>query len=178
MKQHTCQVVSKEKLVAYTDGDVSSGETEHIAKHIATCPECKALSEALGRSLQVTQAIWQTGKAGWPKTHSFGELRANRRSFRKVIAVAANILLLFGVGILWQLLTKSGEPTAADIEIMANRAAVAAQMLAVADLFASQPAGQEYAVKRYNYIIDSYPGMEESAQARKRLTRLIERRFE
>jgi len=178
VKEQTCQVVSKERLVAYADGDVSPGEAEHIAKHIATCPECHALSEALNRSLQITQVIWQTGEARWPETQSFDEFRAKRRSFRKVIAVAASILLLFGVGLLWQLLTQSSEPTAADIEIIANRTAVAAQMLAVANLLGSQPAGQEYAVKRYNYIIDSFPGMEESAQAKKRLTKLTERRVE
>jgi hypothetical protein len=183
VKEHVCQVVSKEQLIAYVDGELSPGEAEKITEHIATCPECQAEAEALERSLQVTQAIWQTGRAQWPKTGSFDRIKANRWLFKKVAAIAAGILLLLGVGLTWRQLTKptppiSEELTAAEIEIKANRAAVAAQMLAVADLFASHPGGEDYAVKRYNYIIESFPGGQESAQASLRLQTLTERRVE
>jgi predicted anti-sigma-YlaC factor YlaD len=185
VKEQICQVVSKERLVAYADGDLLPGEAEKVAEHIATCPDCQAVAEALERSLQVTQAIWKTGQVLWPETCPFDRTRSNRWSARKAAAIAASVLLLAGVGLTWQLLTERGEPrrvideelTAAEIEIRASRAALAAQMLAVADLFASQPGGKEYAVKRYNYLIDSFPGREESAQARLRLKTLIERRI-
>lgn len=186
MKEQICKIVSKEQLVAYADGDLPPSETERIAEHIATCPNCQIVAEALERSLQVTQAIWQTGQAQWPETSSFARIRSNGWSFRKVAAVAAGILLLFGVGLTWRLLADRGEserviskePTVAEIEIRVNQAALAAQMLAVADLFASQPDGKEYAVKRYNYLIDSFPTRQESVQARLRLKTLIERRVE
>lgn len=187
MKKHNCQVVSKDELVAYADGELSANRSERIAEHIANCPNCRSMAEALQRSLQVTQVIWKTSEARWPETHSFDRIRTNRRSFNKVAAVAACILLLlFGVGLTWRLLTEGGgstrvigkEPTAAEIEIRTNRAAVAAQMLAVADLFASQPGGEEYAMKRYNYIINSFPERKESAQAKLRLKTFIERRVE
>jgi hypothetical protein len=64
-----------------------------------------------------------------------------------------------------------------DIEIEVQRAGVAAQMLAVADMLAAQPGGQEYAEKRYNYVINSFAGMDESEQAKLRLQNLLERRI-
>jgi len=186
VKEHVCQIVCKEELVTYADGDLSPSEAERIAEHIATCPNCQAVTEALERSLQVTQAIWQTGEAQWPETQSFDRIMPSRQPLRKLAAIAASLLLLVGVGLTWRLLTERGEPTrvigteptAAEIEIRVNHAALAAQMLAVADLFASQPGGKEYAVKRYNYLIDSFPTREESTQARLRLKTLIERRVE
>jgi hypothetical protein len=68
------------------------------------------------------------------------------------------------------------EPTAAQIEVAANRAALAAQMLAVADLLSSQPGGEQYAVKRYNDTITSFPETQQSAEARLHLQKLLERR--
>ncbi len=186
MKEHICQVVSKEKLIAYADGKLSSSEAEQIAEHIATCPNCQAVTEALERSLQITHAIWQTGQAEWPEKCSFTIISIVRRPFRRVVVFAASALLLVGVGLTWLLLTDYGEPeriigkqpTAAELEIKVNHAALAAQMLAVGDLFASQPGGKEYAVKRYKYLIDSFPTREESVQARLRLKTLVERRVE
>ena len=63
-----------------------------------------------------------------------------------------------------------------EIEIEVRRAGVAAQMLAVADMLASQPGGREYAEKRYTYVINSFPGRDESKQAKLRLQNLLERR--
>ena len=134
--------------------------------------------------MQATQAIWQTGEAQWPKTGSFDRIKANKWLFKKVATVAAGILLLFGVGLIWRLLTESSEPrrmigkepTAAEIEVAANRAAFAAQMLAVADLLSSQPGGEQYAVKRYNDVISSFPETEQRIEAELHLQRLIERR--
>jgi anti-sigma factor RsiW len=184
VKEHNCQVVSKEELVAYGDGELSPSQAEQIAAHIAGCENCRAVADALERSLHVTQVIWQTGEAQWPKTCRLDKLKSSRRLLKPATVVAASILLIVGIGVSWRLLSGSsertravgGEPTAAEIEAAANRAALAAQMLAVADLLSSQPGGEEYAMKRYADVIDSFPGKEESAQARLRLNELIERR--
>jgi hypothetical protein len=181
VKEEICQVLSKEKLVAYADGELSLSEAEQIAGHVADCQRCRTMLDALERSLQVTQVIWQTGEAQWPKTLSPNTLKSSRWPYMKVTAVAAGILLASGIGLTWRLLSEPSErqgvePTAAEIEVAANRAALAAQMLAVADLLSSQPGAEQYAVKRYNDAITSFPETQQSAEARLHLQRLLERR--
>jgi hypothetical protein len=188
VKEHICQDISYETLVAYADGELSPAEAEQITKHLIRCESCKVMLSALQRSLQVTQVIWQSDEARWPKKHSFKKPFLSRRLLRRLATVAASILLLFGVGVMRRLLYRPSEEIfpirpepmvveTDDIEIEVQRAGVAAQMLAVADMLAAQPGGQEYAEKRYNYVINSFAGMDESEQAKLRLQNLLERRI-
>jgi hypothetical protein len=188
VKEHFCQDISYETLVACADGELPLDEAEQITKHIARCEKCQAMVNALQRSLQVTQVIWQSDESKWPKKHSFKKPILSRWLVRRVAAVAASILLVFGVGVMRRLIYKPGkqirpirpEPMAAEIdeiEIQVQRAAVAAQMLAVADMLAAQPGSEEYAAKRYKYIISSFAGSNESYQAKSRLQNLLERRI-
>jgi predicted anti-sigma-YlaC factor YlaD len=187
VKENICQDISYETLVAYADRELQPSEAEQISKHLAHCETCRMMLSALQRSLQVTQVIWQTDEAKWPKKHSFKKPKLSRWLVRRVAAVAASILLVIGVGVMrWVLYRPSEEfhpigpesiPAKIDeIEIEVQRSAAAAQMLAVADMLAEQPGGQEYAEKRYNYVINSYPGRDESKQAKLRLQNLLERR--
>ncbi|MEJ2702653.1 MAG: zf-HC2 domain-containing protein [Sedimentisphaerales bacterium] len=184
MKEQICRVVSEEELVAYVEGDVPPSRAERIAAHVAICQNCRTMLDALERSLHVTQAVWQTGEAQWPKTLPLEKSKSSGKWFRPVTAVAASVLLILGVGVTWRLLSEPSksphltdeEPSAAEIDVAANRAAMAAEMLAVADLLSSQPGGQQYAVKRYNDVIASFPGTDQSAEARRHLQSLLERR--
>ena len=187
MKEHICRDISKETLVAYADGELPPAEVEQIINHIARCENCQTMLSALQRSLQVTQAIWQSDEARWPKKHSFKKPILNRWLVRRLATVAASILLVIGVGVMRRVLYRPSEqvrpikpePTAAEIdeiEIEVQRAAVAAQLLAVADMLAEQPGGREYAEKRYTYVINSFPEINESEQAKLRLQNLLERR--
>jgi len=148
VNEHICQDISKETLVAYADGELPPAEAEQITKHIARGESCKTMMSALQRSLQVTQAIWQSDEARWPKKHSFKKPILNRWLVRRLAAVAASILLIFGVGVMRRVLYRPTEhirpikpesiATRMDeIEIEVQRAAVAAQMLAVADMLAA-----------------------------------------
>ena len=186
MKENICQDISYETLVAYADGELPPAEAEQVTKHIARCENCKTMLSALQRSLQVTQAIWQIDEARWPKKRSFKKPILSRRLFRRLATVAASILLVFGVGVMRRVLYRPSEemfPTRPEpiiakideIEIQVQRAGVAAQMLAVADMLAAQPGGQEYAEKRYAYVINSFPQRDESKQAKLRLQNLLER---
>lgn len=186
MKEHICKDISYETLVAYADGELPPDQAKQITKHIAHCESCQTMLSALQRSLQVTQVIWQSDEAAWPKKRSFKKPILSRRLIRRLATVAASILLVFGIGVMRRLLYKPSEqitpirpePMATEIdeiEIEAQRAAVAAQMLAVADMLAAQPGGREYAEKRYNYVINSFPGKDESKQAKLRLKNLLER---
>ena len=186
MNEHICRDISYETLVTYVDGELSPAEAEQIIKHIACCESCQTMLTALQRSLQVTQAIWHTDEARWPKKHSYKKPILSRRLIRRLATVAASILLVIGVGVMRRLLYRPSEqirpvkpePTIAEIseiEIEVQRAAVAAQMLAVADMLADQPGGQKYAEQRYTYVINSFPGRDESEQAKLRLQNLLER---
>jgi hypothetical protein len=76
----------------------------------------------------------------------------------RVVAVAASILLVLGVGLIWQMVPEPGKPARngeviARLERTVMRAGTAAQMLAVADLLSKQPAARDYARERYRQII-------------------------
>ena len=176
MQEQICTIVSKEELVAYADSDLSPDRAKQIEAHIADCRICRTMLDALERSLHVTQVIWRTDEAQWSKMLRLDKPKSSRRWLRPVLAVAASILLVLGVAAIWRILFESREPTMAEIEVAANRAAMAAQMLAVADLLSSQPGGRQYAVERYNDVITSFPETEQCTVAKLQVQHLIERR--
>ena len=177
MKEHICQIVSKEKLIAYADGDLSQSETEQIAEHIATCPDCQAVTEALQRSLQVTQAIWQTGQAQWPEIHPFDKITQGRRPHRKLAAVAASILLILAVSVTWQLLSEpsarthaiSEEATVAELRLKIADSSDAARLLAAAELLSKYPEARNGVKQRYRHIVETYPETAAAAKAKLRI---------
>ena len=176
MKEHVCQIISREKLVAYTDGELSPSEAERISEHIATCPDCQALTEALERSLQVTQAIWQTSQAQWPETRSFDRIRSNRLSFGKAMAVAASILLVLGAGAIWRLLSEpserirtiSEEAKVAELKFKIADSSDAARLLAAAELLSRYPEARSGLQQRYRHIVETYPETAAAGEARLR----------
>lgn len=188
MKEYICQDISREKLVAYADGELSASEAEQITKHIAHCENCRTMLSALQRSLLVTKAIWQSRQAQWPKKNSYQKPLLSRWLIRRLTAVAASILVLISIGVIRHALYKPSEKSFStksepkiqkidEIEMEVHQAAMAAQMLAVADMLATQPGSEQYAVKRYTYVINSFAGREESKQAKLRLQNLLERRI-
>lgn len=176
MKEHICQVVSREKLVAYADGELPPSGAERITEHIATCPNCQAVTEALERSLQITQAIWQTGQAQWLETHSFDKIKSNRWSFSKMAAIAASILLILGIGALWQSLSEPSERTRmideqakiAELRLKIADSSDAARLLAAAELLGKYPEVASSTERRYRHIVKTYPETAAAAEARLR----------
>ncbi len=61
------------------------------------------------------------------------------------------------------------EISLATMERQIERAGQAAQLLAVADILAAQPGGQEYAIKQYQNLIEDYPEMEQVKEAKEKL---------
>jgi len=177
LKDRTCKIISKQELVAYADGDLSPGRAEQIAEHVATCPDCQAITEALERSLQVTQAIWQTGQAQWPKTHPLGGFRSSRWSFKKVAPVAASLLLLLGVPAVWRMLTRPTERAgisreqalAVEIKRKIADSGDAARLLAAAELLSKYPEAENSVKERYRHIVETYPETPAAAEARQKI---------
>ena len=94
-----------------------------------------------------------------------------------MVAVAAGILLLLSLGLIWRMLFKPSKPmptdkTIAQVRRTVVRAGIAARMLAVADLLARQPGGREHARDRYMEITRDYAGTECARQAKLRLKSL------
>jgi hypothetical protein len=188
VKEYNCQDISQETLVAYADGELPASEAQQIKKHIAHCENCRTMLKALQRSLLVTQTIWKSRQAQWPKKYSYKKPLLSRWLVRRLTAVAASILVLISIGVIRLALYRPTEKTFSikqepklqkidDIEMEVHRAGLAAQMLAVADMLADQPGGEQYAEKRYTYIINSFAGREESKLAKLRLQNLLERRI-
>lgn len=165
MKEQVCQIVSREKLVAYADGELPPSKDKQIAEHIAACPDCQAVTEALERSLQVTQAIWQTGHAQWPEISSFDRIRPHRWSFNKLVAIAASILLILGIGALWQSLSEPSERTRmideeakiAELRLKIADSSDAARLLAATELLGRYPEAESAVRQRYRHIMETYP---------------------
>ncbi len=173
MKEHSCRLVSKEELAAYADGELSASEVARIADHLATCPDCRVVADSLERSLQVTQAIWQTGQAQWPKTHSIDGIVTNRHKLKKILAVAASALLVLGAGAMWRLLSERGKRTrlvsedeVAELRLKIAESGHAAQLLAAAELLSRYPGVESGVKQRYRHIVETYPETAAAAQAR------------
>lgn len=177
MKEHTCQTVSKEELVAYADGDLSANRSEQIAEHIATCPNCQAVTEALKLSLQVTEVIWQTSESQWPKTRPLERFQSSKWSLRKIAAVAASILLVLGVGAVWRMMSRPTErivisreqALAVEIKRKIADSGDAARLLAAAELLSKYPEAENSVKQRYRHIVETYPETPAAAKARQKI---------
>jgi len=168
--EKTCDKVSQEKLVAFADGELSASEAVEVSEHVSQCESCRAMVQALEQSLEIVKASWDQQHAGWPKW------RVRSRRWLTV-RVAAGILLLVGLGLVWQAVSERSEPVStmervAQLKHAVLREGAAAQMLAVADLLAGQPGGREYARQRYSEIVRMYRNTEYAEQARLRMKSL------
>lgn len=180
-----CNKIPIEKLIEYCDGELLQKEAEQVAQHIADCQICKANVKVLQNSLTLAQNIWESEKEKWGNLNSFKKQRLYKFPVIKLISIAAGIIIISAVSLIW-LLSKSDDTThsmtqkltAKEIEIRAEHAAIAAQLLAVGDMYAAQPGAEEYAVQRYNDLIESFPSSSQSEQAKLHLQKLLERKIQ
>ncbi|MBN2591343.1 MAG: zf-HC2 domain-containing protein [Sedimentisphaerales bacterium] len=180
-----CPKIPIEKIIEYCDGELSQNETEQVAQHISDCQICKANVQVLQNSLSLAQNIWEGEKGKWGDLQSFNKRKLYKFPIRKLISIAAGIVIIFSVALLW-LHSKSNETTnlkmpkltATEIEIQAEQVAFAAQLLAVGDMYAAQPGAEQYAAQRYNDIIESFPSSPQSEQAKLHLQNLLERKIQ
>jgi hypothetical protein len=171
MSNKTCNEIPQEKLVAFADGDLPPDEVEHISKHIARCLSCRLMVEALQRSLELTQQSWQQEYSKGPQWQVPDKPGFKIKPIFKVLAIAAGILIVAGVGLLMyskrdnSRLGSDEDVLIAQTRQAINRAGLAAQLLAVADLLAQQPGGMEYAKENYNELVKDYADTEQAKQA-------------
>jgi anti-sigma factor RsiW len=172
-----CDNISEETLVAFADGELSPAEAAQVSQHIDRCESCREMVEALQRSMELVTASWQDEHTKWPKWQATRAPKLHRWPVKQVLAVAAGILLLAGVGLIWWTVSELSEhpvngTAIARLERSIIRTGTAAQMLAVADLLAEQPGGKDYARERYREIVTGYSDTEYAVQAKLRLKML------
>ena len=162
-----CDKISEEQLVAFADGELSPVEAAEVSEHVKRCDDCRAMVEGLEKSLEIVRESWADEYSKWPKDFV---PRLERRRVLRFGAVAASILLVVGLGLIWRMTSEPEKPqTQAQIEQIVMREGIAAQMLAVGDLLAEQPGGREYARERYKEIIKSFSHTVYAEQAKLRI---------
>ena len=165
------------RLVEYADGELPTGESAAVAEHVARCPHCRETVAALRRSIEVAGVIWQAGEADLRDVRVPVRSRWRRFQLQRPALVAAGILLLVGVSLVWRVVPRVDRPAASDgqrptivaMQRTVARAGVAMELLGAAEYLAEQPGGEAIAHERYRYIVDAYPETEAAAACRSRL---------
>ena len=180
-----CQKIPVEKLIAYSDGELPHEEAEQIMQHISECEKCRTMLKALQDSLKTIQDIWESDKEKWGDLHSFKKPQLHRWPFKSIVAIAAGLILICSISLMWlefkpnqSKRTTTKSLTIEEIMIESDRAAIAAQLLAVGDMYAAQPGGEKYAVRRYEDLIEAFPSSPQSKQAKLHLQKLLERKIQ
>ncbi len=180
MVKKICDKISQDRLVAFADAELSPTEAAQVSEHLNQCESCRAMVEALQRSIELVTASWAAEQARWPKWRASQKPVPNRFPVVRALAVAASILLLLGVGLMWRTVSEPGKPmnngqAIARLGQKVMQAGTAARMLAIADLLANEPEGREYARNRYMEIAKEFAGTDCAEQAKLRLKSLGER---
>ncbi len=192
MMSKECEQIN-EKLVDYADGELAEPEAAAVAEHIGVCERCRATLEALQRSLELAQVVWEDGEAELARVKTERVVHPRRNDWLKLAATAASILLVLAGALIWRAIQGSNKPekpivtaeaetqvvekeiTVAEIEKEMFRAGFAAELLAMADFIGAQPGGGEFARERYYYLAATYPDTQGAAQAKLRLQTLDNR---
>jgi len=173
-------------LVDYSDGQLLSDESAKVRMHLAECERCRAVLAALNDSLRLAEVVWQdnaTESAEIGNVAEVTEVKPNKLPLRHIGAIAAGVIVLLAVTVVFQFNKKAAQPaneemTIAQLEYKMERAGHAAQLLAAADILAEQPGGTEFAREQYAYVAETYPDMQAATLAKSRMDSIPERRTE
>lgn len=168
--EKSCKDIS-EMLVDYADGRLSPGESSEVAAHLAKCEDCRRTLEALKRSLELAGAIWEDGLAETEAIRIPIPKKVRKFRWPRYAVVAASILLIFTVSVLWHVLVgpPESEPTFAEIERRISDSASATRLLAAADLLAKYPDSEAIVKRQYHYVVKKYPDTPAAAEAKLRI---------
>ncbi len=171
--EKSCEEI-REMLVDYAEGQsrqgwpspLSTGESNEVAEHLAKCEHCQKMLEALRRSLELAEVVWEDGLAETKEIRVpiLGKPRKIR--WPRYAAVAAGILLVLTTSVVWRVLVRPAkkEISFAEIERRITESGNAARLLAAAELLAEYQDAQSIVKEQYRYIVETYP---ETAAANK-----------
>lgn len=168
--QKSCEDIT-EMLVDYADGRLSPSESSEVAEHLVKCESCRRTLEALQRSLELTGVIWEDGLAETEAIRIPVPGKVRKFHWPRYAAVAASILLVVTISVVWRALVKSTEkePTFVEIERKISESGSAARLLAAADLLAKYPDSEAIAKRQYHYVVKKYPKTPAAAEAKLRI---------
>ena len=143
----------EDMLVEYADGQLAQDRTDAVAEHLDNCPDCRQKVDALKKSLTLTRVIWQNNLQPKPAKKPLLLRWAISGSVAAAVLLLAGLFLLFGTD------TQQPQPipTLAQIEREINHAAIAAKLLAVAEIISKNPDSEQIVQKEYRYIVKAYP---------------------
>ena len=156
--EKSCEKIEK-MLVDFTDGLLSTGESNKVAKHLENCELCRETLGALQKSLALAGAIWDDGLAETKDIRIIIPGKIRNIPWPRYAAAAAGIILLLTTSVVWQTLTKPVEKEInfAEIERSITEAGTAARLLAATELLAEYPDAQTIVKDQYRYIVETYP---------------------
>jgi len=169
----------KEMLVDYADGQSRQGwpsplspvESNKVAEHLAKCQHCQKMLEALQKSLELAEVVWEDGLVETKEIRAPILGKARKIRWFKYAAVAAGILLVVSTSIVWRALIKptKKEISFAEIERKITESGSAARLLAAAELLAEYTDDEAFVKQQYRHIIEIYPKTTAAAKARSRI---------
>lgn len=178
MESQNCKQIA-DILVDYADNKTDENDSRQVARHLAHCPDCREIVEALQKSLQLTEIIWQ-GLAEENKNIAMPSLdkRTKQRSgIFKYAAIAAGFLIAATL-FLTLYNSPSSTPIAQtgnasislrEIELDIAQVMQAARLLAMVDI-SIQRGRIANGDDQYKYIVEKYPHTSAATKAKKRLT--------
>jgi anti-sigma factor RsiW len=170
--EKSCKEI-EEMLVDYADGQLSAGDSNEVAKHLAGCESCRKLLNALRNSLELAGVIWSDGLTEAQNIRIPTSGKARKVRWLRYAAVAAGILLALSALLARRTLVKPAEvqkkPNFAQIERQIEDEGTAARLLAATELVAVNPDTKELIKSQYEYIVTYYPNTDAAKTAKMKI---------
>jgi len=154
-------------LVDYADGLLSPEQSAKVAEHLTECNHCRTLAEALHKSLELAQVVWEDNLTQTTETIRIpAPARIRRRSWPRY--AAAGILIASAISITSHIINKPAkdQPTFAEIERKITEAGNAAKLLAAADLLGGYSEAETIVKQQYRRIVETYPDTSAASKAK------------
>ena len=161
----------REMLVDYADGRLLPSAANRVAEHLAKCEHCQRILEALQRSLELAEVVWEDGLVETKEIRAPIHGKVRKIRWPRYAAIAAGILLVVTTSIVWRVLVRPAkkELTFAEIEQKITESGSAARLLAAAELLAEYTDDEAFVKQQYRHIIEVYPNTTAAAKARSRI---------
>jgi len=168
--ERSCEDI-REMLVDYADGRLSPSEANRVAEHLAKCEHCQKILEALQRSLELAEVVWENGLAETKEIRAPIHGKVRKIRWLRYAAIAAGILLVVTTSVVWRALVRpvKKEISFAEIERKIIESGSAAQLLAVTELLAEYTDDEAFVKQQYRHIIEVYPNTTAADKARSRI---------
>jgi hypothetical protein len=168
--EKSCEKI-EEMLVDYADGQLSTGESDKVARHLEKCESCQKMLSALNKSLELAGIIWTDGFYETKEIRDPIHGTTKKIPWTKFAAVAAGIALLLTTSIIWRAFMNPAKPPLkkinfAEIEYRINNAGNAARLLAATELLAEYSDSQSIVKEQYRYIVETYPDTQSAKKAK------------